>query len=50
MIRTPLPPIRMKNHKSKGFLGHTGPDPLENHNTTNQTFNVGASSAHQQRI
>ena len=44
------PPIHMKNHKSKGFLGHTGPDPLENHNTTNQAFNVGPLSAHQQRI
>ena len=51
MVQTPLPPpIRMKNHKSQGFLGHTGPDPLETHNTTNQAFNVGPSSAHQQRI
>ena len=44
------PPISMKNDKSKGFLGQTGPDPLENHITTNQAFNVGPSSAHQQRI
>ena len=50
MIRTPLLPIDIKNHKSKGFLGHTGPDPLENHNTTNQAFIVGPSSAHQQCI
>ena len=36
-----------KNHKDKGFLSNTGPDPLQNHKATKPAFNVGPPSAHQ---
>ena len=36
----------LKN-KSKEFLGHKVPDPLENHKATNAAFNVSPSSARQ---
>ena len=42
-VKTPL----LKNHKNKGFLRNTGPDPLKNHKATKPAFNVGPSLAHQ---
>ena len=39
------PPL--KNHKNKGFLRNTGPDPLKNYKATKPAFNVGQSSARQ---
>ena len=32
----------LKNHKNKGFLSNTGPDPLKNHKATKPAFNFGA--------
>ena len=40
----PSPPL--KNHKTKGFLSKTGPDPLKNYKATKPVFLVGPSSAH----
>ena len=37
----------LKNHKNKGFLSNTGPDPLKNHKATKPAFNVVPSSARQ---
>ena len=37
----------MKNPQNIGFLSNTDPDPLKNHKTTKQAFNVGPSSARQ---
>ena len=37
----------LKNHKNKGFLCNSCPDPLNNHKATKPAFNVGPSSAHQ---
>ena len=39
----------LKNHKNIGFLSNTGPDPLKNHKVTKPAFNVGPSSAPQQK-
>ena len=41
--------ILLKNHKNIGFLSNTGPDPLKNYKTTEPAFNVGPSSARQQK-
>ena len=30
----------LENHRNKGLLGNTGPDPLENHKATKPAFNV----------
>ena len=35
-VRTTL----LENHKAKGFLSNTGPDPLKNHNATKPAFNM----------
>ena len=37
----------LENHKSIGFLGKTGPDPMKNHKATKPAFNVGPSSVRQ---
>ena len=37
----------LKSNKNIGFLGNTGPDPLENSKATKPAFNVGSSSARQ---
>ena len=42
---TPL--LENDKFKAKGFLNHTGPDPLENNKATKPAFNVGPSSARQ---
>ena len=34
-----------ENHKHKGFLSNTGPDPQKNHKATKPAFNEGSSSA-----
>ena len=39
------PPL--KNHKNKGFLSNTGPEPLKNHKATNPASNVRQLSASQ---
>ena len=36
-----------QNHKAKGFLSNTGPDPMKNHKATEPAFNVGPSMSHQ---
>ena len=41
------PDPALKNHKNKGFLSNTGPEPLKNHKATKPEFNVGLSSARQ---
>ena len=35
-VRTTL----LENHKAKGFLSNTGPDPLKNHNANKPAFNM----------
>ena len=37
----------LKNHKNKGFLSNTGPDPLKNHKAERPAFSVGQLSAYQ---
>ena len=37
----------MENYKAIGFLINTGPDPMENHETTKTEFNVGPPLARQ---
>ena len=38
-------PFPLKNHKNIGFLGNTGPDPMENHKAYKPALNVGPPSA-----
>ena len=35
----------LKNHKNRGLLSNTVPDPLKNHKASKSAFNVGPSSA-----
>ena len=35
----------LENREATGFLSNTGLDPLENHEATKPSFNVGSSSA-----
>ena len=44
-VRTP-----MKYHKTIGFLGNTGSDPLKNHKATKPAFNAGHSLPRQRNI
>ena len=37
------PPTPMENYKAIGFHSNICPDPLKNHKTTKQAFNVGPS-------
>ena len=40
-------PAPLKNHKNIGFLGNTGPDPMENHKASKPALYVGPPSARQ---
>ena len=40
--------LPLKNHKNKGFLSNSGPDPLKNYKASEPAFNVWPSSALQQ--
>ena len=37
----------LNNHKTKGFLTNTGPDPLKNYKAAKPAFNAEPSMAHQ---
>ena len=41
------PSTTVGNHENIGFLSNIGSDPLENHKTTKQSFNVEPLSARQ---
>ena len=47
--QTPPTPPPLKSHKNIGFLGNTGPDPLNNSKATKAAFNVRPSSARQRK-
>ena len=46
--RGPGSPLR--NQKTIGFLGNSGPTPMENHKATTPVFNVGPLSARHETL